>query len=221
MNKKKKFLIKGTAFILAGTMIGAMFIGCNKQIIDLNKSFNVVVEANDDNVSLVAVKYYSDYTGTQSQFVTEDGLRVLTSTHQTNFLNVEDSQIADNFALALAGNDPEKVIDYNELQGVEIDTKYTIYNKDKLDIHNEYNKAIILSGDYATIVELKSWKDYKKDDKVQLTFKDDTVHFTNIDKVKIINDKKAKEDSLKNYAFSLVGDENNIIYYDQINAKTK
>ncbi len=215
----KKITKKGLAVLLAGTMVGTVFAGCNKQVVDLNKSFNVVVEANEDNVSLVAVKYYSDYKGTQSQFETEDGLRVLTSTHQANFLNVKDSQIAENFALALAGNDYEKVMDYNEMQGVEIDTKNTVYNKDIVDMHYEYNKAIILSGDNATIVDIKSWKDYD-DDKIQLKFKNGTTHLTSIDKVKIVNDEKAKDDSLIKYAITIVGDEQNVIYYDDGNSKT-
>lgn len=216
----KKITKKGLAILLAGTMVGTVFAGCNKQVVDLNKSFNVVVEANEDNVSLVAVKYYSDYNGMQSQFVTEDGLRVLTSAHQANFLNVKDSQIAEDFALALAGNDSEKVIDYNELQGVEIDTKNTIYNKDGFDMHYKYNKAIILSGDNAIIVDLKTWKDYDSDDKIQLTFKNGTTHLTSIDKIKIINDEKAKDDSLKNYAISLVGDEQKVVFYDAGNSKS-
>ncbi len=49
----KKITKKGLAILLAGTMVGTVFAGCNKQVVDLNKSFNVVVEANEDNVSLV------------------------------------------------------------------------------------------------------------------------------------------------------------------------
>lgn len=85
MNKlkiNKKLIKRATAFILAGTMCGAVLSGCgNKQIIDLNKSFNVAIETNEDNVSIAGISGYSDYQGTQVQFVTEDNLRVLTSTH--------------------------------------------------------------------------------------------------------------------------------------------
>lgn len=38
--------------------------------------------------------------------------------------------------------------------------------------------------------------------------------------LKLINDDSAKEDSLKNYAISLVGDEKNVIYYDASNVKS-
>lgn len=220
MNKKKKYIIKGTAFILAGTMIGAMLTGCgNKQILDFNKSFNVAIETNQDNVSVVGVSQYSDYEGTQVQFVTEDNLRVLTSTHQTELLKVNSEDSALNYASALAGNDNEKINDYNKMQGVSIDTSLDAWNKDLLDLHFTYDKAIILSGENAVIANISKWTDYE-DDKIQIKLTDGSCILTNVDKVKLINDDKAKDDSLKNYAISLVGDEQKVVFYDAGNSKS-
>lgn len=221
MDKKRKFLIKGVSFVLAGTLVGTMLTGCgNHQLLDFNKSFNVAIESNQDNVSVVAIKEYSDYEGTQVQFVTEDNLRVLTSTHQTELLKVKSESDALSYATALTGNDEEKINNYNEMQGISIDTSPDGWNKDLLDLHFTYKKAIILSGDNAVIADLKSWTDYE-DDKIQIKLTDESCILTNVDKVKLINDDDAKEDSLKNYAISLVGNENNVIYYDAEQDKVK
>lgn len=50
-NKLRKRLI---ALALLGT-VSTTFSGCNKQMIDLNKSFNVAIETNQDNVSVVGI----------------------------------------------------------------------------------------------------------------------------------------------------------------------
>ncbi len=221
IKNNKKIMRRATAFVLAGSMCGILLSGCgNKQIFDFNKAFNVAIETNQGNVSIVGVSQYSDYEGSQVQFVTEDNLRVLTSTHQTELLKVENENSALSYAKALSGNNEESINNYDEMQGTSIDTSKDAWNKDVFDLHFVYDKAIILSGNNATIVEIKKWTDYD-DDKIQLMLSDGTCILTNIDKVKLINDDKAKENSLKNYALSLVGDEQNVIYYDADNAKAK
>lgn len=219
--KNLKINDKVAALALSGTLALTALTGCgNKQILDFNKSFNVAVENNNGYVSIVAIKGYSDYEGDQVQFVTRDGLRVLTSTHQTQLMKTISSSTIQSYAEGLAG-DPAKVMDYNAMQGITIDTSEDNWNKDIIDWHFTYDKAIILSDETATIVDLETWKDYSEDDKVQLKFEDGTCTLTNIDKVKIINSEEAAEDSLHNYALSLVGSEENIIYYGQENGKTK
>ncbi len=157
VNRNKKFIIKGTSFILAGTLFATILTGCgNKQLVDFNKSFNVAIETNQDNVSIVGIKQYSDYQGTQVQFVTEDNLRVLTSTHQTELLKVKNEDSALNYAIALAGNNEEKINDYNKMQEVSIDTSHDSWNKDLLDLHFTYDKAIVLSGENAVITYIDS-----------------------------------------------------------------
>ena len=69
----------------------------------------------------------------------------------------------------------------------------------------------------ATIVELETWRDYEADDKIQLRIVNGPDVLTSIDNVKLINDDNASENSLKNYAISLVGSEEKVSYY---NSKT-
>lgn len=211
---------KGLALALTGTITLGTMTGCgNKQLLDFNKSFNVAFESNNGYVSIVAINTYSDYTGDQVQFVTVDGLMVLTSTDQTQLIKTNDADSIYNYALMLAGNDESKVIDYNAMQGVSIDVSANAWNKDIFDFNYTYNKAIILSDNTATIVELNTWKDYEDDDKIQLKFNDETCILTNMENVKLVNDDNAKEDSLYNYALSLVGSEENIIYYNNNSLK--
>jgi len=202
----KKILCLG-----ATGLISLSTIGCNKQIIDLNKAYNVVIEQNNDNLSVVGISNYSDYDGTQVQFVTEDKLVVLSSTLQTQLINIDSQQKLNNYAESLV-SDKNNIVYYDKLSDTEIDYSKEFLNKNYLDLQYEYNKAIILSDDVATIVELSSWTDYE-DDKIQITLTDGTCILTSIDKIKLVSDFDASEDSLKNYALTLVGNEENVIFH--------
>lgn len=105
------------------------------------------------------------------------------------------------------------------MQGVSIDVSGDKWNKTLLDTQYLFNKAIILSEDNAMIVNVNSWTDYE-DDKIQIELNDGTYVLTSIDEVKLIDDMYAKKDSLKNYAISLVGSEDKVIYYDEVLVKT-
>lgn len=211
----KKIAMLGTTGLITLTSLN----GCNKQVIDFNKSFNIVVEKNFDNVSVVGISQYSDYNNSQIQFVTEDGLLVLSSTSQTQLLKCKDEVAINNYVESLV-DDQENIVFYDQLANTSIDYSFNICNKNIMNLNYFYNKAIILSDGIATIVELDTWKDYKKDDKIKIKLQDGTCILTNSDKIKLINDVNANEDSLKNYALSLVGSDDKIIYYDtKINTK--
>jgi len=205
---------------------GAFFsklTGCscgNRQNIDFNKYFNVVVEVNGDNVSVVGMNEYSDYQGTQIQFFTNDGLRVLSSTHQTQLLKVESQERLDAYTYLLSGKEEENIIYYDSLQGTSaaIDYSSQLFDKNIFDLHFTYNKAIILTDETAIIVELESWKDYE-DDKIQLKLTNGICILTEIDKVKLVNDEEASWDSLRNYAITLVGTKEKVIFYNRDNVK--
>ncbi len=211
----KKIAMLGTTGLITLTSLN----GCNKQLIDFNKSFNIVVEKNFDNVSVVGISQYCDYNNSQIQFVTEDGLLVLSSTSQTQLLKCKDEVAINNYVESLV-DDQENIVFYDQLANTSIDYSFNICNKNIMNLNYFYNKAIILSDGIATIVELDTWKDYKKDDKIKIKLQDGTCILTNSDKIKLINDVNANEDSLKNYALSLVGSDDKIIYYDtKINTK--
>ena len=147
----KKFKL-GTASL--SVLLGSVCLtGCgNKQIFDFNKSFNVAVEKNGEIVSVVGIDQYSDYSGSQVQFVTEDGLRVVTSTLQTQLVKAETENALSNYVDSLCGGNIENVVDYNVLQGVDVDFSHDSWNKDVFDIHYTYDKAIILSDDLLKLI---------------------------------------------------------------------
>lgn len=206
---------KAIALCLASTIAIAPLVSCNKQVVDFNKSFNVVIEKNDDIVSVMGIKEYTDYSGTQVQYVSMDDLVVVSSTMQTHLAKVPNQEALDKFANSLT-TDEKKIISYDEMQSTEIEYN-GIFNKDLIDFRYSYNKAIILSDDTATILNIAAWKDYD-DDKIQIKLEDGTCILQNADKIKLINDENANEDSLKNYALSLVGNEEKIICYGEKNS---
>ena len=208
------------AIVTTGYTLVKKFAG-NRQTFDFDKSFNVAIEQNDDNVSVVGIKSYADYEGSQIQFKTQDDLLVLTSTHQTQLVKTEDSNKLNNLTLALSNNKEENIVEYDKLQGTSINYNKDLFNKDVLDFNPTFNKAIILSDDNATVVEIDSWRDYDTDDKIQIKTTDGMTILADTDKVKLINDTKASDDAVKNYAKSLVGSEDNITYYNSNKTKKK
>ena len=200
LNIRKGFV----ALALTSTLV---LTGCNKQVLDFNKAFNVALEPNDENISVVGIVNYADYEGSQVQFETADGLRILSSTHKLQLINVKDRESLDNYTNSLS-NDNLSVIYYDD------NFKFgKAFNKKVLEFDYLFNKAIILNGDNALIIKIDTWKDYE-DDKIQIKLPDGTCILTEIDNVKIINDEKAEEGAIERYAISLVGSEEKVNYYD-------
>lgn len=108
MKKIKNMKINDKLFVitLASGLTLTTLSGCGNEVyFDTQKSFNVVVELNEGNAGIIGIREYDDYTGSQIQFTTIDGLCVLSSTHQTQLLNVKSEEIAEKYALGLVSND--------------------------------------------------------------------------------------------------------------------
>ena len=88
-----------------------------------------------------------------------------------------------------------------------------LWNKGILDLQYTYNYALIESEDGITIAEVASWADYSEDDKIQITLTNGTTILKDIKNIKLLDDTTANENSVYNYALSLVGDESKIQYY--------
>ena len=199
----------GQAFIalaLTSTLTLSM-TGCNKQVLDFNKAFNVAVEPNGDSISVVGIVNYNDYNGTQVQFETADGLRILSSTHQLQLVKAHTEEALEAYILSLKDED-DQIIYYSD------DIEYEgVFNKRLIDLAYTFNKAIILKDELALIVELDTWRDYEEDDKIQIRLPDGTCILTEIDKVKLINDSIAEEGAIERYAATLVGTIDHVKHY--------
>lgn len=200
-----KVLLLGTA--TGFTLLG--LTGCNKQMLDFNKSFNIAIEKNDETVSVVGIDGYNDYSGSMVQISTDSGLVILESTNQMQLVKSTSVDSTDSYVNSLTDN----LENVTYVGNVNYDSD--LWNKKLLDLNYVYNKAIILSNDTATIVELDTWCDYEEDDKIQIRLEDGTCILTNADKIKLINDRNASEKSVEEYAASLVGSKDKVVVYGE------
>lgn len=192
-----------TALALAGTL-GLSLTACNKQVVDFNKSFNVAIEPNGDSISVVPITKYADYQGSQVQFVTTDGLVVLSSTHQLQLMKANSENALTSYTSHLV--DDNDTINY-----YSTDVEYgDSFNKTIIDLQFVFKKAIILKGDSAIIMDIDTWKDYEEDDKIQIRLEDGTCILTDAANIKLLDVRNAPEDAALNYATSLVGDKEKV-----------
>lgn len=182
-----------------------------------NKSFNVVVENNDDKISVVGIKAYSNYGDNQIQFVTNDDLRVVSSVSKVQLLKINDDTTLKNYIFSISGNNLESVTSYDELQGININYEKVDWNKMIFGNNYSYDKAIILSDGVATVVKLSTCLLNKN--RIQLGLEDGTIVLTDVENVRLVNDDEAKKECLENYALSLVGDSDKVIFYDVAKSK--
>lgn len=207
-------------FKIIGSTAGK--IGSNRDLIDTEKSFNIVLEKTPLSVSVVKIKNYSDYVGDTIEFETEDGLRILTSSLNCTIDRKNSFNDAMYDAKLLANGDSSKVISYDILQGndTEIDPKG--WNKRLANFDYNFDKAVILEEDGTIVVyDIQAWKDWEDDDKVQITLKDGNVKLTNYKKLRLIDTTKAKKGALESYLTSLIMEQENIQYYDRKSMEEK
>ena len=184
------------------TASAVILTGCgfNKQLVDFNKSFNVAVENNGDAISVVPISGYADYTGSQIQFKTSDGLVVLSSTQELGLINVKSQEALDDYIDVIKDdNDTVNYYDTNIQYG-------DYHNKTLIDLQYSFNKALIVEDDHVAIVDITKWTDYDEDDKIQIKLaNNNTCLLKEIENVKLVNDKNADENAAYNYAVTLVG----------------
>ncbi len=211
---RKKALV-----LLTSTSIGVTALsGCNKQLVDLNKDFNVAVEPNGDNISVVGISSYNDYQGSQVQIYTESGLVILSSSHQLELLHVTSEESLNDYISSISNDDD--IITYHD-ENMDTTIKYGSWNKRLFDFQLSFNKAMIIRDDNTvSIIDITAWKDFE-DDKIQLKLSDGTTILTDCANVKIIDDTNALEGALDDYAASLVGSKDNVYYNGKQLTKTK
>ena len=203
-----------TLFKLVGNTAGKL--GSNRDLIDTEKSFNIVLEKTPHAVSIVKIRNYSDYQGDTIEFETEDGLRILTSSHNCSIDRKNSFSDAMYDAKLLANGDSSKVISYDELQGNNTEIDQKIWNKRLANFDYNFDKAVIIEEDGTVVVyNIQAWKDWQDDDKVQITLKDGNVKLTNYKKLRLIDTSKAKKGALESYLTSLIMEQENIQYYDR------
>ena len=213
--KGEKFGIGVVATIIGGVVLfgacdSCAQLGSNKKIVDLTKSFNAALEETDSGVSITYINQYYDYEGSQIQFVTQDNLLVLADTKDVELVNQPSIKALKEYASALAGSEGEVMI-YDELQELS-EPNPDSFNKSYIDLNYNYNHVIFETENGVVIADVENWRDYK-DNKIQIELTDGTILLKDFDKIKLIDDSIADENSLYNYALTLAGDESKVVYY--------
>ncbi len=86
-------------------------------------------------------------------------------------------------------------------------------NKAIIDTRYIFNKAIVINGDTATIIEIRSWNDYEGE-QFQLITEDGLVIITSAYDTKLINDSNSTLKA-EDLARSLVGESGQINYLNK------
>ena len=179
----------------------------NTDLIDTEKQFNTLLEANGDVVSLTLVQNYYDNTGSTVQIRTQDGLDIITSLRDAQLLNFSSYEEAYDYACQIAGDD--KVICYDVLQGLSLNNIDEIGYKKYLGREYTYPYAIVLENDQANIYDVESYRRYS-DDKIQFSTVDGTTMLKDVDNVKFIGEDTVSDGSIYSYAESLVGSDEKV-----------
>ena len=196
--------------------------GSNRDNVDTEKSFNAVMDENEDSISISLIDRYSDYNGRTFQFETQDGLVVLTDSMDSQLLRVDSFEELTSYAETFANGNDDKIYSYDELQGTSVDIDYNSFSKDYLDMNYDFDTVLLEGEEGIAIFDLYSWRDWADDDKIQISIVDGPVILRDVKEVKLLNTEKASEDSVYNYALSLAGSEDRVFNHsDKVKVYTK
>ena len=185
-------------------------LSSNRDNLDTEKSFNAVMDENENSISISLIDGYSDYNGSTYQFRTRDGLVVLTDSKDSQLLRVDSFEELSSYAEIFANGNSDKIASYDELQGLSVDVDYDSFTKEYFDMNYDFDSVLIDGEDGIAIFDISSWRDWDDDDKVQLSIIDGPVILKDMGEVKLLNSENADENSIYNYALTLAGSEDRV-----------
>lgn len=185
-------------------------LSSNRDNLDTEKSFNAVMDENENSISISLIDGYSDYNGSTYQFRTRDGLVVLADSKDSQLLRVDSFEELSSYAEIFANGNSDKIASYDELQGLSVDVDYDSFTKEYFDMNYDFDSVLIEGEDGIAIFDISSWRDWDDDDKVQLSIIDGPVILKDMGEVKLLNSENADENSIYNYALTLAGSEDRV-----------
>lgn len=185
-------------------------LSSNRDNLDTEKSFNAVMDENENSISISLIDGYSDYNGSTYQFRTRDGLVVLTDSKDSQLLRVDSFEELSSYAEIFANGNSDRIASYDELQGLSVDVDYDSFTKEYFDMNYDFDSVLIEGEDGIAIFDISSWRDWDDDDKVQLSISDGPVILKDMGEVKLLNSENADENSIYNYALTLAGSEDRV-----------
>ena len=185
-------------------------LSSNRDNLDTEKSFNAVMDENENSISISLIDGYSDYNGSTYQFRTRDGLVVLADSKDSQLLRVDSFEELSSYAEIFANGNSDRIASYDELQGLSVDVDYDSFTKEYFDMNYDFDSVLIEGEDGIAIFDISSWRDWDDDDKVQLSISDGPVILKDMGEVKLLNSENADENSIYNYALTLAGSEDRV-----------
>lgn len=200
------------------TKCGAQ-LSSNRDNIDMEKAFDYLIDYKGEGVSITKIDHYSDYTGQTSEFVTQDGLHVLTGLTDAELVNVNSYEEAYNRALELSGGREDQITSYDQIRGLNHNPETdSSWNKVYFNLNYDFDYAIAESDEGVTVRNIQTWRDWDDDDKVQYLDMDGILYLSSYDNTTLINSAVSNAegesiplpDAVYDYALSLAGSEDRL-----------
>ena len=216
----------GATLVIGGIMvvgiIGLSIRSCgakltsNRDNLDTEKAFDYVIDYKGEGTSITKINSYSDYAGQTSEIITQDGLHILTGLTDAELVNVDSYEEAYNRALELSGQNEDKISSYDQLRGLDYEPyEDNVWNKIYFNMNYDFDYAITETDDGVIVKNIKTWRDWDDDDKVQFIDMDGHVYLSSYDNTSLVNSITINEegesiqlpDAVYDYALSVAGSE--------------
>lgn len=202
IKKQKSKKLKLSSFLLCGLLSTNLLTGCNRTIFDTKYGFDKALILGDDTSIIANVINWKDYEGEQLQFVTSDGLIILSSSFDTNCFYGSSTNYSIEKVAKNAISSEEEIYTIGEEQ------EKTTFNLDLLDTNWKFNKSITFNGNNALILPVAEWKDYEGE-QLQIITPDGLIANLCSYNSKLINDEFSNTKA-QDFASYYVGNDGNV-----------
>ena len=202
IKKQKSKKLKLSSFLLCGLLSTNLLTGCNRTVFDTKYGFDKALILGDDTSIIANVINWKDYEGEQLQFVTSDGLIILSSSFDTNCFYGSSTNYSIEKVAKNAISSEEEIYTIGEEQ------EKTTFNLDLLDTNWKFNKSIIFNGNNALILPVAEWKDYEGE-QLQIITPDGLIANLCSYNSKLINDEFSNTKA-QDFASYYVGNDGNV-----------
>lgn len=202
IKKQKSKKLKLSSFLLCGLLSTNLLTGCNRTVFDTKYGFDKALILGDDTSIIANVINWKDYEGEQLQFVTSDGLIILSSSFDTNCFYGSSTNYSIEKVAKNAISSEEEIYTIGEEQ------EKTTFNLDLLDTNWKFNKSITFNGNNALILPVAEWKDYEGE-QLQIITPDGLIANLCSYNSKLINDEFSNTKA-QDFASYYVGNDGNV-----------
>lgn len=202
IKKQKSKKLKLSSFLLCGLLSTNLLTGCNRTVFDTKYGFDKALILGDDTSIIANVINWKDYEGEQLQFVTSDGLIILSSSFDTNCFYGSSTNYSIEKVAKNAISSEEEIYTIGEEQ------EKTTFNLDLLDTNWKFNKSITFNGNNALILPVAEWKDYEGE-QLQIITPDGLIANLCSYNSKLINDEFSNTKA-QDFASYYIGNDGNV-----------